>query len=88
MDRILAYNVLADLPCTVCLPQSMFEAITKQLKILHASNLVHGDICDTNILINQTDQMKFMIINFSWVGVDGIMVYSSYVNHTNMNRQN
>ncbi|KAG1812983.1 hypothetical protein EV424DRAFT_1473521 [Suillus variegatus] len=88
MDRILAYNVFVHLPLTVCLPQSVFEAITKQLKTLHASNLVHGDIHDTNILINQTDQTKFMIIDFNWAGVDGVVVYPPYVNHTNINRPN
>jgi Lipopolysaccharide kinase (Kdo/WaaP) family len=86
MDRILAYDVLADLPCTVCLPRSMFEAIAKQLKTLHARNLVHGDIRDTNILVNQNDRTKFMIIDFDWAGVDGVVVYPPYVNRTNIHR--
>ncbi|KAG1859460.1 hypothetical protein C8R48DRAFT_748604 [Suillus tomentosus] len=51
MDRILACDVLADLPHTVHLPHLVFEAIRQKLKTLHACKLVHGDICDTNILI-------------------------------------
>lgn len=86
MDRILAYDVLADLPHTVRLPRSVFEAIGQELKTLHARKLVHGDIRDTNILVHQTDRTKFMIIDFDWAGVEDVVRYPPYVNHTNINR--
>ncbi|KAG1820773.1 hypothetical protein EV424DRAFT_1347033 [Suillus variegatus] len=44
--------------------KSVFEGIRQKLKTLHACKLVHGDICDTNILVHQTDWTKFMIIDF------------------------
>ncbi|KAG2090483.1 uncharacterized protein F5147DRAFT_748223 [Suillus discolor] len=86
MDRLVAYNVLADLPHIVHLPQSVFEAIRKELKTLHARKLVHGDMHDTNILVKTNDQTKFMIIDFDWVGVEEVVQYLPYINYTDIKK--
>ncbi|KAF8449232.1 hypothetical protein L210DRAFT_3524084 [Boletus edulis BED1] len=66
MDKLVGYDLLPDLPDVHRPPRSVFEAIGTQLKTLHARQLVHGDICDTNILVKNDDRTKFMIIDFDW----------------------
>ncbi|KAG2358124.1 hypothetical protein BDR07DRAFT_1295881 [Suillus spraguei] len=82
MDKLVGYDVLADLPNTEHLPRSAFEPIREQLKKLHAENFVHGDIRDTNILVKKDDRTKFMIIDFDWAGAANVVLYpllQSYV---------
>jgi serine/threonine protein kinase len=86
MDEIVGYDVLADLPNTDLLPRSVFQAIGEQLKTLHARQLVHGDIRDTNILVKKDDWTKFMIIDFDWAGIEEVVRYPPYVNYTKINR--
>ncbi|KAG1790112.1 uncharacterized protein HD556DRAFT_1242869 [Suillus plorans] len=86
MDEIVGYDVLADLPNTDLLPRSVFQAIGEQLKTLHARQLVHGDIRDTNILVKKDDWTKFMIIDFDWAGVEDVVRYPPYVNYTKIKR--
>ncbi|KAG1853978.1 hypothetical protein F4604DRAFT_1591359 [Suillus subluteus] len=88
MDKLVSYDVLADLPHTDRLPRSVFEAIRKQLKTLHACQLVHGDIRDTNILVKKDNRTKFMIIDFDWAGVEEVVRYPPYVNYTKIKRPN
>ncbi|KAG2362927.1 hypothetical protein BDR07DRAFT_1357064 [Suillus spraguei] len=86
MDKLVGYDVLADLPSTERLPQSAFEPIREQLKKLHAENLVHGDIRDTNIFVKRDDRTKFMIIDFDWAGEENVVRYPPYVNYTKIKR--
>ncbi|KAG2061011.1 hypothetical protein BDR06DRAFT_979255 [Suillus hirtellus] len=86
IDEIVRYDVLADLPNTDLLPQLIFQAIREQLNTLHACQLVHGNIRDTNILVKKDDLTKFMIIDFNWAGIEEVMCYPSYVNYTQINR--
>jgi serine/threonine protein kinase len=86
MDKLVGYELLADLPDTDRLPRSVFEAIGEQLKTLHARQLVHGDIRDTNIFVKNDDKTKFMIIDFEWAGVDGVVRYPPYVNYADIVR--
>ncbi|KAG1756187.1 uncharacterized protein EDB91DRAFT_1041824, partial [Suillus paluster] len=88
MDKLVAYNILADLPIGKCIPQCVFDAIREQLKMLHAHQLVHGDIRDTNILLKMDDRTKFMIINFNWVGVEEVVRYPAFVNYRDIQRPN
>ncbi|KAG2029998.1 hypothetical protein BDR03DRAFT_1017658 [Suillus americanus] len=80
------YDVLADLPDTERLPRLVFEDIGEQLKTLHACQLVHRDIHDTNIMVKKDDRMKFMIIDFNWVGVEEATRYPPYVNYSKIKR--
>ncbi|KAG2363360.1 hypothetical protein BDR07DRAFT_1608884 [Suillus spraguei] len=86
MDKLVGYDVLADLPNTEHLPRSVFEPIREQLKKLHAENFVHGDIRDTNILVKKDDRTKFMIIDFDWAGATNVVLYPPYVNYTQIRR--
>lgn len=86
MDKLVGYDVLADLPNSERLPRSAFKPIQEQLKKLHAENLVHGDLHDTNILVKKDDRTKFMIIDFDWAGAENVVRYPSYVNYTNIKR--
>ncbi|KIK42499.1 hypothetical protein CY34DRAFT_23943 [Suillus luteus UH-Slu-Lm8-n1] len=64
----------------------MFNAIGEQLKMLHAHQLVHDNIHNTNILLKVNDRTKLMRIDFDWVGVDKVMRYPSFVNHRDIQR--
>ncbi|KAG2029989.1 hypothetical protein BDR03DRAFT_879427 [Suillus americanus] len=86
MEKIVGYDVLADLPDTERLPRSVFEDIGEQLKTLHARQLVHGDIRDTNIMVKKDDRTKFMIIDFDWAGVEEATRYPPYVNYSKIKR--
>ncbi|KAG2065397.1 hypothetical protein BDR04DRAFT_1108553 [Suillus decipiens] len=86
MDKLVGYDVLADLPNSERLPRSAFEPIRERLKKLHAENLIHGDLRDTNILVKKDDRTKFMIIDFDWAGAENIVRYPPYVNYTNIKR--
>jgi hypothetical protein len=88
MDKIVGYRVLADLPSTDRLPHSLFDGIRAQLKTLHACNLVHGDLRDTNIFVKKDDTTKFMIIDFDWSGVDEVVRYPPFVNYIKIKRPN
>lgn len=86
MDHLVGYDVLADLPDTDRLPRSAVEAIGTQLKTLHARQMVHGDIRDTNVLVKKDDRTKLMLVDFDWAGVEGIARYPPYVNYTDIQR--
>ncbi|KAG1724832.1 hypothetical protein EDD22DRAFT_789834 [Suillus occidentalis] len=86
MDRLVEYDILADLPVNIHVPRSVFDAIGEQLKTLHANGLVHGDIRDTNILLKADDRTKYMIIDFDWAGEDKVVRYPAFVNHRDVQR--
>ncbi|KAG2737425.1 hypothetical protein P692DRAFT_20761819, partial [Suillus brevipes Sb2] len=86
MDRLAGYDVLADLSDDIYIPRAVFNAIRDQLKALHAQQLVHGDIRDTNILLKANDRTQYMIIDFDWAGVDKSMRYPAFVNHRDIQR--
>ncbi|KIK92208.1 hypothetical protein PAXRUDRAFT_13348 [Paxillus rubicundulus Ve08.2h10] len=60
------------------LSASAFTDIRKKLKDLHNGGFVHGDIRDTNILVNNNG--KFMIVDFDWAGKINEARYPPYVN--------
>ncbi|KAI9566658.1 hypothetical protein HD554DRAFT_2025235 [Boletus coccyginus] len=86
MDQLVGYDLLADLPKTDRLPRSVFDAIREHLDTLHARQLVHEDIRDTNLLVKNNDRTKFMIIDFDWAGQADIMQYLPYMNHLDIER--
>jgi len=86
MDDLVGYDLLADLPDTDRLPRSLFEAIGTQLRTLHARQMVHGDIRDTNILVKKDDRTQFIIIDFDWAGVEDVVEYPPLMNRTNVQR--
>ncbi|KAF8833879.1 hypothetical protein BDN67DRAFT_916066, partial [Paxillus ammoniavirescens] len=86
MDKLVGYKLLADLCDSPDShpPESVFEAISDQLKHLHLGGFVHGDIRDTNIMLKEDDQKQFMIIDFDWAGKTGEVRYPPYVNGTDI----
>ncbi|KIJ13799.1 hypothetical protein PAXINDRAFT_170116 [Paxillus involutus ATCC 200175] len=82
MDKLVGYKSLADLSDSAesHLPESVFEAISEQLKQLHLGGFVHGDIRDTNIMLKEDNQQQFMIIDFDWAGKIDEVRYPPYVN--------
>ncbi|KAI9459631.1 hypothetical protein HD554DRAFT_2206982 [Boletus coccyginus] len=88
MDRLVGYDLLADLPDTDRLPKSGLESMAEQLKTLHARRLVHGDIRDANILVQNDDRTNLMLIDFEWAGVEDVVRYPPYVNYTDIERPN
>ena len=87
-DKLVGYDPLAHLPYDLPLPRPVFEAIGEQLKTLYARQLVHEDIRDTNILVKKADRTKFMIIDFEWAGVEGVVRYPAHVNYVDIARPN
>jgi serine/threonine protein kinase len=86
MDRLVAYDVLADLPIGEHIPRSVFDSIGEHLRTLHERKLVHGDIRDTNILLRRDDRTRYMIIDFDWAGVEDVVRYPAYVNYRDIER--
>jgi RIO-like serine/threonine protein kinase len=86
MDKLVAYDILADLPNGVRIPRAVFDTIEMQLRTLHAHQLVHGDIRDTNIMIKMDDRTKCMIIDFDWAGVENVVRYPPFVNYRDIQR--
>jgi len=68
------------------LPLSVFDDITAKLGSFHDTGYVHGDICDTNIMVSKSDEKRFMIIDFDWAGKIGKMKYSACVNRIDIRR--
>jgi hypothetical protein len=47
---------------------------------LHQTGYVHGDLCDTNIMVRKNGQSGFMLVDFDWVGKIGEVCYPMNVN--------
>ena len=67
--------------------------VRKVVEELHAGGFVHGDVRDTNILIDRrslgdTDDVKIHLIDFDWAGPIGITNYPMGVNRVTIKRPN
>ncbi|KZT12935.1 uncharacterized protein LAESUDRAFT_638568, partial [Laetiporus sulphureus 93-53] len=60
-----------------------FSIVREQLKallsILREGGFVHGDLRDTNILVN-TDTMIIKVVDFEWAGKEGEAQYPAFLN--------
>ena len=45
---------------------------------LHAAGLLHGDLCDCNILMATG---AVYLVDFEWAGLVGTVTYLSFMNH-------
>lgn len=59
--------------------------LQQAVTLLHSNNLVHGDLRDVNVLIEQdgqeTAQSRLFLIDFDWCGVGGVHRYPHFMNH-------
>ncbi|CAG8618429.1 1798_t:CDS:2, partial [Racocetra persica] len=59
----------------------VFENIEEAISKLHKKNIVFADLCDSNILVNKSqDQYQGMLIDFDWAGEEGIKCYPFFMN--------
>ena len=54
------------------------EKIRPMITKLHGSGMVHADIRETNILVN--DKNEVMLIDYDWAGIQGQVVYPRNIN--------
>jgi len=54
------------------------EKIRSMITKLHGSGMVHGDIREMNILVN--DKNEIMLIDYDWTGIQGQVVYPRNIN--------
>ena len=54
--------------------------IADKLKKFHQAGFVHGDIQDMNIMISNSDEKDFKIIDFDWAGRVNKARYPSFIN--------
>ncbi|KAH9066510.1 kinase-like domain-containing protein [Lactarius vividus] len=60
------------------LPQLIFEQVEEGLEILHANNIVFGDLRPPNILITKDNHV--LLIDFDWCGLDAEQTYPVSLN--------
>ncbi|CAG8827639.1 23194_t:CDS:2 [Gigaspora margarita] len=87
MDYVKAkplYNCSNSLSHDEC--KTVFEDIEEAISKLHKQNIVFADLRDSNILVNKSQgQCQGMLIDFDWVGEEGIECYPSFMNHEFIN---
>ena len=47
------------------------DAMARALKKLSEWDMVHGDLRDSNVMVNKDDPLSFMLVDFDWAGVSG-----------------
>jgi len=60
--------------------EGLRQKIHAFLATLHQRGIVHGDLRDTNILVQQPDFEKFMLIDFDWAGLESEVKYPKFIN--------
>lgn len=64
-------------PISAVVPTKVVEAVG----ILHANNIVHGDLRDPNILYSESNE-SVMLVDFDWPGKDGEGTYPATLNRS------
>lgn len=65
------------------LPPSVFDDIEGALKVLHAKNIVFGDLRDANVMIVESDgKERAKLVDFDWPAIEGEGKYPILVNTT------
>jgi hypothetical protein len=53
----------------------LYQPMMELVSSLHQVNLVHGDLRDTNLWVNEKSPSEFMLVDFDWSGVIGEVKY-------------
>jgi hypothetical protein len=89
MDRS-NYVVLYGLNLTKIQQEKVRQKVEETLQLLHSAGYVHGDLRDTNILINlkslDSDDVKVHFVDFDWAGLIGVARYPNGVNGKTVKR--
>ena len=56
------------------------DALKSNISQLHQSGYGHGDLRAVNILVSKSDRKRYMIVDFDWAGMLGIVCYPMNVN--------
>ena len=60
------------------LTNELHELVLKKTTLLHQAGYVHGDLCNTNLMVRKDGQPGFMLVDFDW----GLFQISLVVDHT------
>ena len=60
-----------------------YKELQEVLAMFHGDNLVHGDLRDTNIIVE--DDERVILVDFDWGGWDGETVYPRWSLHSELN---
>jgi serine/threonine protein kinase len=89
MDRS-SYAVLYGLNLTKVQQEKVRRKVEKIVQILHDAGHVHGDIRNTNILVDlgslDSDDVKVHLVDFDWAGLIGEARYPIGVNGKTVKR--
>jgi thiamine kinase-like enzyme len=89
MDRS-RYNVLYGLNLTKDEQEKVRRKVEEIIDVLHRARFVHGDVRDTNILIDleslDSDDVKIHFVDFDWAGRIGEAVYPDGINGITVKR--
>lgn len=64
------------------IPPVVLKHVRQAVDLLHAQNIVFGDLRDPNILYIASES-RAVIIDFDWSGQDGVSRYPAAINRTN-----
>ena len=62
------------------LTNELHKLVLKKTTLLHQAGYVHGDLCDTNLMVRKDGQPGFMLVDFDWAGKIGEVCYPMNVN--------
>ena len=89
MDRS-GYKMLFGLNLTKDWQEKVWRKVEKTLRVLHDAGFVHGDLRDTNILIDlkslESDDVKIHFVDFDWAGRIGETKYPNDINGITVKR--
>jgi serine/threonine protein kinase len=89
MDRS-RYQMLYGLNLTKDQQEKVRQKVEKALHVLHDAGFVHGDLRDTNILMDfdslESDDVKIHFVDFDWAGRIGEAKYPSDINGITVKR--
>ncbi|KAF8584004.1 hypothetical protein K439DRAFT_1661009 [Ramaria rubella] len=82
MDRIDETHSTLDQARTagLDLDSHLQGSLHQQLEALHHAGYVHGDVRDTNVMVEKDGKEGFMLIDFDWAGKIGTACYPMNVN--------
>jgi hypothetical protein len=85
MDRVCGKTIASHMQDSpqMRLPYTIYEDIQAALKLLHAQDLVFGDLRTPNIMCVDSDAgLRARLIDFDWVGEDGVAQYPATMDST------
>jgi hypothetical protein len=81
MDRVIGRTVWQLQQKMEIVPPIVLQRVTDAVSLLHANNIVFGDLRDPNIVYADNDHV--VLVDFDWPGTDGESKYPASLNDDN-----